>query len=537
MYPFLLRKIICPLRWSALVLFLALVFRGVVSTAQVPSPVIQGSQSHPAQNDATAPAFRQMPVTNGNETITLDVSVLDRKGNPVAGLNREDFHITEDGRPVDIESFQAIDTRSSGKLLRQEGRHDSHLIFVFDDVRIGYFNAARVRAALNQYFQRNQGRLDQPTMLLAITEKGLVMLHDYTQDGKALKSALASLPAHLRILYYQVSYRSRQVGQYHGDFRVLSQIAEAAQQIPGQKTVVWISSGSLWGLPGKKADIGISDLLLKARITLNTIDPRNNLQYAGPLGSLDLAEMNEGMRRLVSRVDEAGSAYTYGGLGALALESGGRCLFGGNVVDNELKTAVSSAPAFYTLVYKPSASQSGFGFRRLHVDVNRSGLTVLARKGYYITPDSAVSRSVRPRAQLNQALLNPLPYSGLSIAGVTPKREAAPTAKSVRVRLNLDARDLTWVTLPDGAMSCTLNVASAWVPAVGYLEGYSSKQDVITVHGAGKAAPTGIVSTTLTEPLASTNGNLKIAVQDESSGRIGTTVIRNLMSAGSPSHP
>ncbi len=50
-----------------------------------------------------------MPVFGSEvELITVDAVVLNKFGKAVPGLTREDFQVTEDGRPVEIVSFEAV---------------------------------------------------------------------------------------------------------------------------------------------------------------------------------------------------------------------------------------------------------------------------------------------------------------------------------------------------------------------------------------------------------------------------------------------
>jgi Ca-activated chloride channel family protein len=46
---------------------------------------------------------------SGVTLIEVDVVVTDHSGRPVRGLSRDDFTIAEDGIPVDIATFSAID--------------------------------------------------------------------------------------------------------------------------------------------------------------------------------------------------------------------------------------------------------------------------------------------------------------------------------------------------------------------------------------------------------------------------------------------
>jgi VWFA-related protein len=51
------------------------------------------------------------------ELITIDAVVLDAEGHPVRGLTREDFVVTEEGRPREIESFEAISLEPEPELV------------------------------------------------------------------------------------------------------------------------------------------------------------------------------------------------------------------------------------------------------------------------------------------------------------------------------------------------------------------------------------------------------------------------------------
>jgi VWFA-related protein len=73
---------------------------------------------------ATTPAQeRQVPEFRADlALIRLDVSAVDRAGRPVAGLRAEDFRVTEDGRPVAITYFEAVEAAFVDPQLADEDR-------------------------------------------------------------------------------------------------------------------------------------------------------------------------------------------------------------------------------------------------------------------------------------------------------------------------------------------------------------------------------------------------------------------------------
>lgn len=266
------------------VLFAFFLVLAVLSFGQMsgqPPGFIQGSPQYYKGDakirslDATIRSILAPP-----KNVVLDVSVLDKKCQPVQGLTEKDFTVLEDGQKVDITSFVPVEADSTP----DDGKADRpRLVLVFDTMRTGFLDTARVYGAISSYLKRNGGALDQPTMLLAVTQQGLVVIHGYTQDGNALSASLKKLPGQLKWPYYQVSDRSNKVGEYQGDYVILKQIAESLNHVTGHKTVVWISSGGLWSTPGnspgRRANLLISGLLFESRITLSTLSPRSNLYY------------------------------------------------------------------------------------------------------------------------------------------------------------------------------------------------------------------------------------------------------------------
>ena len=76
--------------------------------------LLVGAPSGRARGEAQAPPTEpssEIPRIPGGrvERVTVDVVVLDRKGQPVTGLGRDDFTILDEGLPETIASFDVID--------------------------------------------------------------------------------------------------------------------------------------------------------------------------------------------------------------------------------------------------------------------------------------------------------------------------------------------------------------------------------------------------------------------------------------------
>ncbi len=90
--------------------FLSRLSRPAVKVASLPAVLLVLAAALSLAAVPPAPqAPGQVPVfTSEVQLITVDAVVLNKLGRPVAGLTKDDFVVTEDGRPVEIVSFEAF---------------------------------------------------------------------------------------------------------------------------------------------------------------------------------------------------------------------------------------------------------------------------------------------------------------------------------------------------------------------------------------------------------------------------------------------
>src|SRR3954453_11900939 len=97
-----------------IVVAVALVLFSVSSQSQQ----LSQKKAQPAPVAAPEPLVEKIDVS----VVNVDVTVTDRRGQPVPGLSRSDFEIFEDGKPQPISNFYAVenaqakaDPRSAGE--------------------------------------------------------------------------------------------------------------------------------------------------------------------------------------------------------------------------------------------------------------------------------------------------------------------------------------------------------------------------------------------------------------------------------------
>ena len=136
-----------------------------------------------ASRRPAAAAGQQPPVfRGGTNQVRVDVTVLDRKGEPLTDLTKEDFEVREDGIPQAIDTIKLIEAtgeapdddtslpiRSPHHAAAEAARDDIRVFVIFwDEYHIGEMAPAiRARAALTDFVQFAFG----PTDLVALMDQ------------------------------------------------------------------------------------------------------------------------------------------------------------------------------------------------------------------------------------------------------------------------------------------------------------------------------------------------------------------------------
>ncbi len=140
---------------------------------------------------------------SGVTVVEVDVVVTDKSGRPVRGLRREDFEISEDGSPVEIATFSAVDVpeaprdsiipppdRSGSAFASNDQADDGRLILiVLDDIQVS-FTAGRM-ATVKSVARRAVERLGPADLAAVMTTSGrLGGQTEFTTDKSRLLDAI-----------------------------------------------------------------------------------------------------------------------------------------------------------------------------------------------------------------------------------------------------------------------------------------------------------------------------------------------------------
>jgi VWFA-related protein len=337
------------IRWAVVAASLV----GTISTATAQS----GDQQIP-QSGYTLQAHAREVVT--------DVTVTDRKGNPVHGLSESAFHIFDNGKPQHLGTFEEhTGLEPSAPLPESTANiysndivlHPPRVfnIILLDAINISLPDQMYLRQQLDQFIQKLPR--DEPFAIFARNSEHIVMLANFTANHEELTRSINSELPRL------VAGVDR---EYTTDISLMEEICTYLEQYPGRKNVLWFKSGSplIMGLTPDPATVAgyvdlrpLYDELEKARVALYPIDSRG-LQFHASIAQEVLME------------DEADA-------------TGGHAIFNTNGLADAAKHIADSDSSFYTLTYSPQDVKLDNRWHNVKVEVDGVHYQLSYRRGYF----------------------------------------------------------------------------------------------------------------------------------------------------------
>jgi VWFA-related protein len=363
--------------------------------AAITAIVVVAGQSQPP---AGQPVQGQPPVfKTGTNQVRVDVTVIDRKGQPVTDLTKEDFDVREDGVLQSIESIKLIEAtgaapnddtsltiRSPEHAAAEAARDDIRVFVIFwDEYHIGQMAPAiRAREALMSFVQTAFGPTDLVALMDQLTPTDAIR---FTRDRQGLADQVHKLQGRQGI--YLPPRSAIEEGQMYGgrDIEMTrSQVTASALE----STIAFL--GSL--KEGRKSILFVSQTIGRLGTTA-----QDNFQWLD--GAIRTANANNttiytfdprglGMSPMTSMSSDV--------LEALAIQTGGK-RFSSNFPAASLKDIVKNASAFYLLGYASAKNPADGKFHKIAVRVRRPSVDVKARTGYY-APTLTEINSARTKA-------------------------------------------------------------------------------------------------------------------------------------------
>src|SRR3954453_15990514 len=357
-------------------------------------------QNPPAQPPPGQPAAGQQPVfRGGTNQVRVDVTVLNKKGDPVSDLTRDDFEVREDGLVQEVQNVKLIEAtgaapeddtslpiRSPYHAAAEAARDDIRVFLIFwDEYHIGEMAPAlRARAALSNFVQFAFAPTDLVAVIDQLTPSDAIR---FTRDRRELAEEVHKLKGRQGI-YVPARSAMEEAQMYRArDIEMLrSQVTPTALDATvaflgsikeGRKSILFVSQtiGRVGGGP-MDTNTWLTAAIRSANAsntTIYTMDPRG-------------LDMN-------TRPSDV--------LHSLATETGGK-QFSNNDPSMALREIVKTASAFYLLGYTSAKNPADGKFHKIAVHVKRPDVEVRARTGYF-APSATEEDDARKKAAANEA--------------------------------------------------------------------------------------------------------------------------------------
>lgn len=414
--------------------------------------------------------------------VNLEVFVTGKNGVPIPDLEREDFQVLEDGKPVEITNFFAetgpvpaaavAAAGGAGTIPRSPDQRLSLVIFV-DDTNMEPQNRNRILGRIGEFLGSNLAPDDQ--VMLVRFDNDLKVLHPFTADRQAIETEVSRLrnlsgdtqrrEATREAAALQAIDAASSMGGWEGVESIIKQYAAAeSAMVRGALTALDQVVGWIGSLPGRKAVLYVSDGIsaMPGEDLYLWAATRSGYRAGRRTSMLDSTgfDATKVFREVTARASRSRvSFYTIETMGAhsergttlyenqivnrqnglriLAEETGGLAMLDVADPGKALKQMAVDLTTFYSIGYRPQRVADDRE-HKIEVTVNRKGATVRHRRWYKDKPTSEIVAERTTAAMVFGAEENPLGVS-LEFGQQTPATpEKAQFVVPIQVRVPME---------------------------------------------------------------------------------------------------
>jgi VWFA-related protein len=393
-----------------------------------PPPAGQPPPQQAAQQQQQPPTFRARV-----DTISVDVTVVDKQGRPVTDLTVDEFEVRESNRPQTIDTFRLItadpikETEVSERQITSFADHrketenpENRLLVIFlDDYHVRQGNAMAMRPQLAR-FVNQLGPRDLVAVIYPLTP---ISALTFSRNHEGTAGAMMNFEGR-KYDYTPKNDYERQfdmlppetIEQARNELTIRS-LASACIYLgsvrEGRKSILFVSEGMNALMPvgarttgsirpsfgsdtsTSQAFFAQADLVSRMRdifsaaarnnTSVFTLDPRG--LAVNEFGAGDNVSMDADRRQLNEAVDS---------LRIIADQTDGRAIVSTNNPLPELRKMVQELSSYYLLSYTSSVAPRDGKFHPIQVRVKRRDVEVRARKGYWAYTEEEVRRATAP---------------------------------------------------------------------------------------------------------------------------------------------
>lgn len=402
----------------------------------------------------------------GVELIYVNVVVRDGSGNIVRNLKKEDFTLVEDDKAQNITAFDFEEVPSEAipltepvepvqPILKAEAapkptappaeaapaatpkpesidlKNRRLIVLLFDSSSM---QPEELERAIESGYEYITKRLT-PADLVAVAAVGstLQIIQDFTADRETLSAALDRFSAVDTVGFQEGTTLTGEETDADGfvadeaEFNIfntdrrlaaIEQLSDALAPIQQKKSIVYFNSGVTERGEDNRVQLRAAiDRAVKANVSIYPVDTRG-LTAIVPGGSASQSSGRGGTSmfsgRGVSRQFDSQAA-SQDTLVALASDTGGKAFLDTNDFSGVYTKVIADTSAYYLLGYSSTNPARDGRFRRIRVRLNKPGLKVEHRNGYYAGRDFQHSGKEDRERQLQDQLMTDLSSTDLTV--------------------------------------------------------------------------------------------------------------------------
>jgi VWFA-related protein len=417
-----------------------------------------GAQAPTAQSPSRRPPQKPGVLRTTVNLVVIDVEVTDRSGKPVKGLKPGDFTLLEDGKPQKISTFVYEDVEGLERATaageqqpivisvagrpsnQQEAQIKNHrlILLFFDLSSLHPDELLRARDAAVNFVKNQMTQAD----LVGVTVLGnrLGVLANFTNNRDALLAALARVAPGADAQLADLAAAAAQEGEesvtedvsaawtpddtefnvFNTDRKLeaMQDLADLLGTIPGKKIVMQFTSGiTQTGEENRTAVQAATDAANRADVSFYSVDaralyveiPGGDASQAAATGT-SMFSGSAVLRQAQSREDSRDTLQT------LADDTGGRAFFDLGNLGKAFEQVAEDTAGYYLLGYTPSNTRPDGRWRSVSVKVDRPGVRLRFRTGYFGPKDFQHFTEEDREQQVLDALRSETPILELPIA-------------------------------------------------------------------------------------------------------------------------
>jgi VWFA-related protein len=410
----------------------------------------------------TMPSQGQQPASNNgqdsgyvlrteSDLVLTNVVVRDAKtGELIRGLKLSDFTILENGKPQQISSFDfesvdmaqplneatisglaATQSKAGGGARPEDLRNHRLIVFFFDLTSMQPEDLDRSVTAAKDFLSKKL----QPADLVALVslDTSLKVDQDFTSDKDLLIGKIGMYNGTEGDAFAQgANANSNQVEDASGytpdeseyndintdrELYALRAISKSLEKINQKKSLLYFSGGlSRDGIENQASLRSAINAAVRANLSIYSLDTRG-LQAISPLGDASTASLrgtgsfNGGAIQNNFNSNFASQET----LTTLSADTGGKAFLDSNDFSPAFAQIQRDTSAYYVIGFHPSNPAKDGRYRKLQVKVNRPGVKLEYRPGYYAPADYQHSGKEDRERELQDELGSDLPATDVAL--------------------------------------------------------------------------------------------------------------------------